>query len=170
MNKRLSHPLRHILRSVGRWLAIAPLLFVGQLGAEDAYHGEHAEHHYHKNVAGVFVGITNAGRRKNAPAIGFEYAHRFTENFSVGGVAEYTGGDADIWIAAIPFGWHLGHLKLYVAPGIEDGHHGTEELVRLGAEYAFEMGEGWEVAPQVNVDFVDSEDVWVFGLVFARGF
>ena len=60
--------------------------------------------------------------------------------------------------------------KLYAAPGIEDGHHGTEELLRLGVEYAFEMGEGWEVAPQVNVDLVDSEDVWVFGLVFARGF
>ena len=151
-----------------------PLALASALGfAEESHHGDHEashEHHYHKNVAGVFVGVTHAGRRKNAPAIGFEYSHRFTEHFSVGGVAEYTGGDADIWIAAIPFGWHLGHWKLYAAPGIEDGHHGTEELVRLGVEYAFEMGDGWEVAPQVNVDIVESEDVWVFGLVFARGF
>jgi hypothetical protein len=47
---------------------------------------------------------------------------------------------------------------------------GTEELVRLGAEYAFEFSDGWEIAPQINVDFVDSEDVWVFGVVFAKGF
>lgn len=153
---------------------ILPLLLTGAPAlAEESHHaeqdGSHG-HHYHKNVAGVFAGITHAGRRKNAPAIGFEYSHRFTEHFSVGGVAEYTGGDADVWIAAVPFGWHLGHWKLYAAPGIEDGHHGTEELLRLGVEYAFAMGGGWEVAPQVNLDLVDSEDVWVFGLVFARGF
>ena len=31
------------------------------------------------------------------------------------------------------------HWKFYVAPGIENGDDGKEELVRPGAEYAFEM-------------------------------
>ena len=48
--------------------------------------------------------------------------------------------------------------------------YGSEELLRLGGEYAFHLSGGWEIAPQVNVDIVDGEDVWVFGLVFARGF
>jgi hypothetical protein len=127
-------------------------------------------HGYHKNVVGVFTGITHAGRRENGAALGFEYERRFSERFGVGAVVEHTFGDADVWIAAIPFAFHTGHWKLYVAPGLEDGHHGTEELLRLGAEYAFELSDGWEIAPQINVDLVDNEDVWVFGVVFAKGF
>jgi hypothetical protein len=126
--------------------------------------------HYHKNVLGVFAGVTHAGRRKNAPALGIEYERRISESFGIGGVAEYTAGDAEVWVALIPFSYRVHHWKFYVAPGIEDGHHGTEELVRLGGEYAFHLSGGWEIAPQVNVDIVDGEDVWVFGLVFARGF
>ncbi|MEH6593591.1 MAG: hypothetical protein V7746_25210 [Halioglobus sp.] len=129
-------------------------------------HGEH----FHKNMAGVVVGITHGGRRKNGPALGLEYERRFNDSFGVGGVIEYTGGDAEVWVAAIPFAYHTGHWKFYVAPGVEDGHHGTEELLRLGGEYAFELSSGWEVAPQLNVDFVDCEDVWVFGVLFARVF
>jgi hypothetical protein len=130
----------------------------------------HDEAHYHKNLIGVFTGITHGGRRKNATALGFEYERRLSEKFGLGITAEHTFGDADIWVAVVPFAYHAGHWKLYVAPGIEDGHHGKEKLLRLGAEYAFEFSDGWEIAPQINVDFVDSEDVWVFGVVFARGF
>jgi len=145
--------------------------------AEEAHHSaeehgeEHHQHSYHKNVLGVFGGITHAGRREKDPALGIEYERRITEHFGIGAVAEYTFGDHDFWIYAIPFAFHTGHWKFYVAPGIEESdEHGSEELVRLGVEYAFELSDGWEIAPQVNVDFVDSEDVWVFGFVFARGF
>jgi hypothetical protein len=130
----------------------------------------HGDAHYHKNLVGVFTGITHVGRRENGAALGFEYERRFSEKFGVGVVAEHTFGDADVWIAAIPFAFHTGHWKLYAAPGIEEGHHGTEELLRLGAEYAFELSDGGEIAPQINVDLVDNEDVWVFGVVFAKGF
>ena len=126
--------------------------------------------HFHKNVLGALIGITHAGRRKNGPVLGLEYERRFNDSFGVGGIIEYTGGDADVWVAAIPFVYHTGHWKLYVAPGIEDGHHGTEKLLRLGGEYAFEFSGGWEVAPQLNVDFVDGEKVWVFGIVLAKGY
>ncbi len=159
----------------GLFISFAQLSYAAEVDSHDSavshapVAGAHG-HSYHKNVLGVFAGITHAGRRENEPAIGLEYSRRINEHFSIGGLAEYTGGDADFWVGAIPFGWHLGHWKLYVAPGVEDGHHGTEELVRLGAEYAFGLGGGWEIAPQVNVDFVDGEDVWVMGVVFARGF
>jgi hypothetical protein len=163
---------------------IARLLLIGALLASpstwsestDSHDDEPAEHGnshdvaYHKNLVGLFTGITHKNRGTNELAVGLEYERRINESFGIGAVAEYTGGDADVWIYAVPFAWHTGHWKLYLAPGVEDGHHGTQELVRIGGEYAFHLSDGWEIAPQINVDIVDSEEVLVFGVVFARGF
>jgi hypothetical protein len=52
---------------------------------------------------------------------------------------------------------------------VEDGEHGSESLVRLGGEYAFEFG-AWEISPQLNVDFVDGDQVAVLGVSFGKGF
>lgn len=136
--------------------------------AEEAEHGHDSDQH--KNIIGVFAGITHGDRRLNAPALGLEYARHIRGNFSIGAIAEFTAGDADIWIFAVPFAYSLGHWKVYVAPGIEDGHHGKEDLVRFGVERAFEMSGGWEIAPQLNVDIVDGDDIWVIGAFFARRF
>lgn len=45
----------------------------------------------------------------------------------------------------------------------------SESLLRLGGEYAYEVGE-WEISPQLDWDFVDGEQVWVLGVVFGKGF
>ena len=140
----------------------------GNAQAEETAHGHGSDQH--KNIAGIFAGVTHGGRRKNAGALGLEYARHIVGNFSIGAVAEYTAGDADVWVFAVPLAYTVGHWKMYVAPGIEDGHHGKEDLVRFGVERAFEMSGGWEIAPQLNVDIVDGEDVWVLGVVFARKF
>ena len=135
---------------------------------EEAHHASSGEIH-HRNTAGVFVGAT-LEQHEEALAIGAEYERRIGETFGVGAVVEYTGGDIDSWVFAIPVALHAGHFKAYVAPGFEDGEHGTEGLVRLGAEYGFELSGGWELAPQANVDFVDGDHVWVLGVLFAKGF
>ncbi len=137
--------------------------------------GETAEHavgeeHFHRNVVGVFGGITHEGRRENDPALGVEYERRISESFGIGALAEYTSSEDEFWVFAVPFAFHTGPWKLYLAPGVEDSEHGTEHLVRLGVEYAFDLSGGWEIAPQIDLDLVDGEEVWVFGLVFARGF
>ena len=113
--------------------------------AEEAAHGHESEHP--KNVVGLFAGITHGDRRLNAPALGVEYARYINDKFIIGAVAEYTAGDAEAWVFAVPFGYSMGHWKMYVAPGIEDGHHGKEYLLRLGVERAFEMSGDWEIAP-----------------------
>jgi hypothetical protein len=139
-------------------------------GQHDGGHAS-AHHGYHDNTLGVFVGGAHAGRRTNAAALGLEYERRINEQFGVGVVAEYTAAKGDFWVYMVPFAYHTGHWKFYVAPGIEESEvHGKEDLVRLGAEYAFALPGGWEIAPQLNVDLVESEDVWVVGVVFARGF
>jgi hypothetical protein len=164
------------ISKTGARLFIALLLLLhgtaslAEEGLVSEHQDETAVHHYHKNVAGVFAGMTHAGRRENEPALGLEYQRRLNENFGIGIVTEYTFGEADLWVVVIPVVFHTGHWKFYAGPGIEDGHHGTEELVRLGGEYSFEFSDGWEIAPQVNVDFVDGDEVWVFGVFFAKGF
>jgi hypothetical protein len=84
-------------------------------------------HEIHKNVIGIFTGVASAGRREKEFVFGIEYERRIKESFGIGTVAEYTVGDADFWVFAIPLVYHKNAWKFYVAPGIEkSSHHGTE--------------------------------------------
>jgi hypothetical protein len=149
-------------------LAIAATL-VGPIamGAEQetpAEGGEQAE-----NVLAVFVGVAREGRRNNGLALGVEYERRLGERFGIGALAEHTFGDIDTWVYAIPFAYHTQHWKFYLAPGTEHSERGNESLLRIGAERAFEIG-FWEIAPQLDVDFVNSEQVYVFGVTLSKRF
>jgi len=127
-------------------------------------------HESHQNVVSFFAGVTHAGRRKNAAALGVGYERLLNESFAIGLLAERTFGDADFTVYAMPFSYRVDRWKFYVAPGVEDSdEHGTESLVRLSAEYAFEAG-SWEISPQFAVDFVDDDEVLILGVVFGKGF
>jgi hypothetical protein len=103
-------------------------------------------------------------------ALGVAYERLLNKSFAIGVFAEHTFGDADFTVYAVPFAYRMDRWKFYVAPGIEDSEaHGTESLVRLGAEYALKAG-AWEISPQVAVDFVDGEEVLILGVVFGKGF
>lgn len=134
-----------------------------------AEHGEH-EGQAHKNAVGVFIGLTHEGRRENDFALGLEYVRRLNESFSIGGTLEYTFGDSDFLVAVVPASYYYKQWKLSIAPGVEDSNEGTEALLRFGLGYIFELERGWEVNPQVNVDLVDDEEVWVLGVAFGRAF
>jgi len=132
--------------------------------------GHENTHEPHKNAVSFFVGLTHTGRRKNAAALGVAYERILNESFSIGVFAEHTFGGGDFTVYAVPFAYRFDRWKFFVAPGIEDSSkHGTESLVRLAAEYAFEAG-SWEISPQFAVDFVDGEEVLVLGVVFGKGF
>jgi hypothetical protein len=138
------------------------------LAQEDtgATHGE--SHEFHRNVIGVFLGVTDEGREE-AETFGIEYARRFNESFGIGVVAEFARGDLDFEVYAVPFVYYNGPWAFYAGPGVEDSDEGSEFLARVGMEYAFEVGE-FEIAPQINLDFVDSEEVWVAGVFLAKRF
>ena len=139
-------------------------------GEETAHHGESHAHGGHKNVFALFIGAANEDRRDKGPAIGLEYERRLNTSFGIGVLAERTFGDLDSIVYAVPFAYHSGAWKAYIAPGIEDREgHKSENLVRIGAEYGFEAG-GWEIAPQIDLDFVDGNRVFVFGVTFGKGF
>ena len=113
--------------------------------------------------------MTLEERRENGVALGFAYERLVSESFAIGVLAEHTFGDLDFTVYAVPFAFRTGRWKFYIAPGVEDGDHGTESLVRLGSEFAFEVGT-WEISPHLAVDFVGGEEVLIPGVVFGKGF
>ena len=142
---------------------------------EEVHEEAHEEaHEFHRNWAAVFLGVTNEDRRDGSPAVGIEYARHFSKPFAIGGILEYTFGDDDFWVVAVPFAYRTGPWKFYVAPGFEveelsDGPGDSELLVRMGVEYAFEIGK-LEIAPQIDVDFVDGDTVFVLGVTLGTSF
>jgi len=127
-------------------------------------------HRSHKNVLSFFAGISHAGRRENGPALGVGYERLLSDSLAIGVLAEHTFRNADFWVYAVPFSYRIDRWKFYVAPGIEESDdHGTESLVRLSAEYAFEA-DSWEISPQIAVDFVEGDEVLILGVVFGWGF
>ena len=155
-------------------MASALIFLLASSVASAEHEGEHAghggEHAFHSNVVAAFVGVTSEDRREEAFTLGLEYERRFTPVFGLGVVAERAFGDLDFWVFAVPFAWHNGPWKLYVAPGVEDSDdHGSEFLFRVGVEYGFEVG-NFEVAPQLDIDFVDGEEVLVLGVTIGKGF
>ncbi len=144
---------------------------VNEEGNEEAHE---ETHEFHRNWAAVFLGVTSEDRRGSNPALGIEYARHLSRAFAIGGIVEYTFSDDEFWVLAVPFAYRTGPWKFYVAPGFEveelsDGMGDSELLLRIGGEYAFEIGK-LEIAPQIDVDFVDSDTVFVFGVTLGTSF
>ncbi len=145
----------------------APVVSV-HAGGHEGGSGDEAAHEFHPNMLGLFLGETFEGREEDF-TFGLEYERRLNASFGIGVFAEHVTGDLDFWVYGLPFAYHSGPWKAYIAPGVEDGDHGSEFLLRVGGEYAFEAGE-WEISPQLNLDFVDNEELWVLGVVIGKGF
>ena len=158
-----------ISRCVSVLLALEISLVTLTAGAQDHHKSGQHDVDYHKNTLAMFVGIAYESQDENGAAIGIEYERRINKYFGIGALAEYSSGDLDSWVYVVPFAYHHERWKFYVAPGVEDSEHGNEALLRLGVEYAFEVG-GWELSPQLDVDLVDNKEVWVLGVTFGRGF
>jgi hypothetical protein len=162
-----------VVKRTGRLLLAICLFFCAtpanaEEGAE--HHGETA-HAFHANVIGLFVGRTSETRRHGEFTLGLEYNRRFSEHFGMGALYEHVFADDEFKIGAISFAYYNGPWKMYVAPGIEKSkEHDAEFLFRVGAEYAFRIGRGFELSPQADIDFVDGDVVLVFGLTLGKGF
>jgi hypothetical protein len=158
---------RAALASAALWSATATATATAEEAHGDAAaHGAHEPHH----TLGIFIGNSTEDRREEARAgatLGIEYEYRFAPEYGVGLVLEHVAGDLDVNVLAVPFAYHRGPWKFYAAPGFEGGHGRTEALLRVGVEYGFHVG-GFEISPQVDLDFVSGERVFVIGLVFAR--
>jgi hypothetical protein len=154
------------------WLALPPVVYADSddNGSEhESASAPETEQDQHRNMVSVYVGVTSEDRREKGLALGIEYERRLNESFGIGALAEHTFGDLDFWVYAVPFAYHTGRWKFLIAPGVEDGDLGSDFLVRVGGDYGFEVGR-WEIAPGLDVDFVDGDQVFVLGVLFGRGF
>jgi hypothetical protein len=150
-------------------LLLALVSSLAQAAGNESTHEGSQENAVEKNVIALFAGVTFKGHREDEPALGIEYERRLSESFGIGGILEYTDGEHDFWVYAVPVAYHNGPWKLYVAPGIEEKDDKSEPLLRLGVEYGFEVGD-WEISPQFDVDFVNGEQVIILGVTFGWGF
>ena len=152
-----------------RTILLLVLAFAAGANGQESEHGGHdAAHSYHEHVVAGFVGMAFEGSRDEGLALGVEYERRLNERWGIGALVEHTFGDLDVWGFGVPLAYHSGPWKFYTAPGIEDGEHGSEFLLRLGVEYGFHRGI-WEISPQVDIDFVDGEEIYVIGVTVGRG-
>jgi len=147
------------------------------------HHGEQA--HHFKNGLALFLGATNESGHGTEPTWGLEYGRALTPHWTIGGLIDYAGGaQRNIVIAPMvvwkPFG---GGFVLLAAPGVEY-HYGrgavehhllkaesaaedkdkTYFVLRFGTAYYFHLGSRFGIGPTVNVDLVNGEQVWVYGV------
>jgi len=113
----------------------------------------------------VFTGVTD-DRGDNAFTLGLDYEYHLSEHFGIGGLVDLATGDVRDFIIGVPvFAHPVGGLLVLAVPGMEHQNDGSNEfLFRLGVGWEFELSERFVLTPIVNVDFVDGEEIWVYGV------
>ncbi len=133
--------------------------------AQDTESGEGEA--FEANIFEVFLGGTFDDGESNA-SFGLTYERRLKESFGIGGLVEYTNGRE--WVYAVPFTVHIGESwKVMLAPGFEHAEGENNYLTRVGTAYDFKF-DGWSLAPEANLDFVDGETKVVVGVSFGIEF
>jgi len=125
-----------------------------------------------RNDLGLFLGGTHTSD-EDGFSVGIDYERRLSHLFGIGGVIEYTAGDVREGVSVLPFVWHAWkELKLVGAPGtwFSSGSASDEIMLRLGGEYGFEIGRGYELAPGLFFDLTQEETAIVYGASFAKSF
>ena len=160
-------------QSAGLMLALAilmPQVAVAEEPGQNVHHGE-SEHAPHPHHVALFGGVTKAEHHDEEATFGLDYEYRLNEKFGIGAIVDRATGDLDTTVAAISLTLHPWRgLYALAAPGYEfhDGHE--EFLVRVGIGYAFHFGERYSIGPTYNIDFVNDEEIDIYGLSFGFGF
>ena len=154
-----------IILSVAVFLVTMPL----EILASENEHGGHQESQHHRSRLELFLGNTHE-HGEDGFTVGVVYEYRLQELVGIGGACEYAAGHFDKWDVALPVFLHpYRGLRFVLAPGLEHRDDENEFLFRAGVAYEFEIGR-WSIAPEFNVDFVDGEKAYVYGLSFGWGF
>lgn len=161
-DRRWTHP--------GVALVVLALVLAGPAAAEEAH-----EHGFHRHHVGLFLGAasrpTHEGEREHGFAAGLEYEYRLRRWLGVGGLAEVATGDLRdaVFVGLVHLHPWRG-LQLSAGGGVEINREESEGVGRFGVAYQLPLGERWTLAPNLNVDVVEGEPTWVYGLVLGLGF
>jgi hypothetical protein len=126
--------------------------------------------HFHKNHIALFLGGTVTDHGDSGFTIAGEYRRRVGSNIAIGVLGEFADLDHRAWIMGIPLVlFPYRGLVLLVMPGVEFADHHSNYLTRVGIGYEIPLGK-FSLTPMVNVDFVDGDQHFVFGITIGRGF
>jgi hypothetical protein len=154
-----------IILSIAVFLVAMPL----EIPASEKEHGGHEESQHHRNRMELFFGNTHE-HGEDGFTVGLSYGYLLQEFIGVGGTFEYATGHFDKWSVTVPlFMYPYGGLRFALAPGLEHREGENDFLFRVGVAYEFEIGR-WSISPEFDVDFVDGEKAYVYGLSFGWGF
>jgi len=160
------------------WLCGIPLVMGVLLGGFAAHAGEqeHGDGLGHRHHASLFMGNTYSTEKSdNALSIGFDYEYRITKWVGTGVMYDYTSGNINAHVAAVPLFIHpVENVRVYIGPGLESKKHeehghtsdAEEFLVRIGVMYDWHVMERYSITPTFEVDFVDGEQSYIFGVGF----
>ena len=140
------------------------------------------EEELERNHFSLFTGGSHQGS-ENGFSLGGEYEFRFNRLVGAGVMGEYAWGFREE-IFVFPVYFHpVGGLVLAAGPGLDrptgatsegEGEGGEEEgtafLFRVAVQYEFELGKGFSIGPIVAFDFVNGDQVLVYGMGFAYAF
>ena len=158
----------NLLRRIAA-LATLSVLAGTALGAELPHHhlGVIIGHAEEENAEGDF---------ESGTVVGVEYVHQFHPRWALGGVFEiesFGNNHKRHAILAMPVSFYARpRWRLYAAAGIEfsEPWKADKAMARLGTSYEFPLGDGWTLAPEVQVDFVQGgTTVYVFALALGFG-
>jgi hypothetical protein len=128
------------------------------------------------NDIGVFLGATAGGDREgdgredSTATIGIEYRRNVARMVGIGLLLEFTGGERRASAGIVPVTFMLGAgAQLIVGAGWESRPE-THFLGRLGFGYRIGLVPGNSIRPEINIDFVDGEQLVVVGVSIGWGF
>ena len=123
-----------------------------------------AEEENGRQELAVFVGGVHNSENEDAFSVGLEYEYRLNEAWGIGGIVDYADLDPGETVAAVPLYFHITEAwKVFAAPGVSHTSDDDEFLVRLGTAYSFEFSR-LSVSPALNIDLLDGEEVFVYGV------
>jgi len=124
----------------------------------------------------VFLWAIRTLRMKPHFTYGVEYEYKFSQYWGLGAIYEkiddaHHGDGVTITVAEL-FYHPMNNVRVGFGVGKEKiggAHPHSEDLYRISANYEFHVGD-FSIDPTIAVDFIDSEQAYVFGLAFIRPF
>ncbi|MDA9982333.1 hypothetical protein N9H39_06270 [Gammaproteobacteria bacterium] len=156
-------------------IVVALCLSLGSIAAiadESESEGTHGGEEAHgKHALAAFVGVTRE-HSENRETLGIEYSYRINKSWSVGGVLERAERDKHSTLAIVFVHlWPYKGLFLGAGVGRKDPGDERENTLRTTIGYEFELGGGWSIAPQANLDVIENEEnEEVYGVAIGKRF
>jgi len=168
------------------------VLLIGFMSNSNVYAQEEAgTHHEDKHLIALSFGYTYIpkGGDENQtettgvfiPTLGLDYLFKINQRWEIGlmtdiELANYVivhkelNRENAFIVTAIGSYKILHHWSVFGGAGIELEKHKNLAVLRLGTDYLFNLGKGWELGPGLYYDLKEGYDTWSLSVVIGKGF